>query len=427
MKNWLAASSIALASLLPVALHSAIATALLSALPAVLLFALPAHADIAPPTVIQNQSLYRKDIGPTQVDILSEDVRVFVNKTSDCIIKTKYVLHNYGKTALTQVSVPDQGKYTSYPEDHYFIVKMNGMVKKVDSFDPNRPLEMNEYDRYKTARWVGWPLKFNAGQTLTLEVTTKVCHRATHYAQSWVAIPPGYESQKEWQDEAEKKSVKMPLDEINYSFYREELWRSNAHPRKLTLILQSGLTVDNIIETKPAPHVVNNTTLVWNCDPRQDYNEWHRDRMDVRIKYMPSCTNTRLLSIYQKLATKHPSNATIIADMGNVYAHQGRYDKQLALYRQYLLNHKPNTKTTATDAVDSMRKAWATYCDSTGNQKNAKQMIALFNKLIKPPESFYYTQDELNAYKKWIKKYAVPVVATRSKPATAPVRARGSH
>lgn len=403
MKNWLAASSAALVSARPVVWLTALSVA-------ALLPALPARADIAPQTIIMEQLLYRKDVGPTQVDILSEHVQVFLNKTSECIIKTKYVLRNPGKTTLTQVAVPDHGKYVSCDEDHYFIVKMNGTIKKVDSFDPKRPLEMNEYDPYKTARWEGWPIKFEPGQTLTLEVTTKYGHRATIHNDRPVAIPPGYEVKYEWTDKAEKKLVEMPLDEMNFAFYRKQPWRSDSHPRKLTLFLQDGLTRDNITNIRPAPQMVNNTTLAWNCDPKQDYREYVPDSADVRVTYMPSCTNTRLIAVYQKLATKHPCNATIIAEMGNVYASQGRYDKQLALYRQYLLTQKPNTKTTAANAVDSMRKAWALHCDSTGNQRYARQMIALFNRVIEPPESYYYQDEELAAYKRWISKYATPAV-----------------
>lgn len=430
MKHWLASLSIALLSPLP-ALLSALPATLLVALPATWLSTLPAHADIAPQSVVMDQTLYRKDIGPTQVDIVSEHVQIFLNKSSECLIKTKYVLRNPGKITLTQVAVPDHGKYVASNEDHYFIVKMNGAIKKVDSYDPKRPLEMNEYDPYKTARWEGWPIKFEPGQTLTLEVTTKYSHRASRHDESRVVVlPPGYETKYEWTDEAEKKLVEMPLDEMNFAFSRQQLWRSDTHPRTLTLVLQDGLTRDNIISMEPAPQVVNNTTLTWNCDPKQDYDPYHVNRRDVEVTYMPSCTNTRLLAIYQKLAAKHPGNATIIADMGNVFASQGRYDKQLALYRHYLLTQKPDTKTTAARAVDRMGKAWAANCDSTGNQKYARQMIAIFTKLIKEPESSYYS-DELIAYKRWIKKYGAPVVAARNtarnKPITAPVPARGNR
>lgn len=356
-----------------------------------------------------DQPLIRKDVGPTQVDIVSEDVQVFLNKTNSCIIKTKYVLRNPGKSAVTRVAVPGSGRHLSTDKDHYFIVKMNGKIKKVDSYDPNRPLEMNEYDRYLTARWAGWPLRFNPGETLTLEVTTKSGHRATFHDYIRPAIVPAeYEVKEEWTDEAEKQSVEKPLDEMNFAFTRE-LWRSDTHPRKLTLFLQNGLTQDNIIEMRPSPQVVNKTTFVWNFNPKQDYDKRRFGPfgpMDVAVKYMPSCTNTQLLAIYQKLAAKHPRNATIIARMGQVFASQGRYDKQLALYRQFLMTQKPNTKTTAQYAIDSMRKAWATFCDSTGNQKQAKKMISIFNKLIDPPKSFYYNDDELNTYKKWVKKYS---------------------
>lgn len=133
----------------------------------------PAVADAPPPMYPIQQSMVRKDQGATQVDLIDEDVRIYLTR-QNVRAAAKYVLKNFGPATTTKVALPLT--FRAIKPDENFHVTIDGKPAKVDAIAKNAKPRTRSEDEpatpYYNKRVDGWSLQFKPGQTIVVEAGT---------------------------------------------------------------------------------------------------------------------------------------------------------------------------------------------------------------------------------------------------------------
>lgn len=355
---------------------------------------LTSQADVAPPYF---SILTRPYADSPKVQLVSEDVKIFVGKTQ-CRIVALYEIKNYGKKTTANISLPARSAWSA--DDPELKVIVDGQpVKNIAPIPPEWLPWQGPYTAYSSARSRGWPVTFAAGQRIHLQVTSKESTGSRR--EGWHSY---HQRGDGWaRSDAERRLAKPVEAFVDYRTDKRlpaisaktKMAKAPNCPRHFTFIMEDGLTTDNVLDTTPKTHVVSNVLLTADAT--------NKSVDGVNMTYLIDTSKTQVIAAYKKMVRKYPSNPEVIEELGEWHRQQGHAERQLKLYADYLLSKRPKHIPAPIDPIYTMFRAWVDNTESTHNQVTARRLAPYFKPLYADPKD---TSEDGKRATAWFKKYS---------------------
>ena len=359
------------------------------------------HANMPLPTP-QETAWARRQFGDVQ--LLDEQVRIYLFAHRKCVISARYRIKNTGlKPTTTEFRIPTKSTVPSgEPSDYHITVDGNIVPSPPPRNVHQLRKGLSTYEMLPTT----WPISLQPWQTAVVEVTSR-CKAAP---KTLVGMRAGYE----WASEAEAKQLEKNEQQIEFEWGGSAAWKiTQPHHRKLSVFLGGTLTPDNILGSEPPLRAVNSKLLVWESGAIES------PLQKIQISYMPDKTKHQLIDTYKGMLPKHPGNTEIVFEIGHELGTQERYAEQLKVYADFLLaNQHKEPEFFHIGYLQMMQYYWAVHTERTANQRMARKLAPIFKRILgmmgASPDSGDYDVSM------WMKKYCPSTqknVSTASKDA----------